>query len=98
MVGWMAARSGGFVSTPIGRLETVVVLTVPLLFSGIIFSTLLSSNDHVAGIMAMNLLGAILGGLLEYNSMYFGFKFLYIIAIVMYVSAFFSPRLIPARK
>ena len=90
MVGWMAARSGGFVSTPIGRLETVVVLTVPLLFSGIIFSTLLSSNDHVAGIMAMNLLGAILGGLLEYNSMYLGFRALYVMAMICYILAFAS--------
>jgi hypothetical protein len=40
--------------------------------------------------MAMNLLGAICGGLLEYNSMYFGFRSLYAVAIVCYALAFVS--------
>jgi hypothetical protein len=89
-VGWFVARSGGFASTPFGRLETSIVLTLPLLFSGIVFSTLLSSKGQVAGMMAMNLLGAICGGLLEYNSMYFGFRFLYLIAMGCYILAFVS--------
>ena len=86
-LGWLAARSGGFASTPLGRLETAVMLSLPLLFSGIVFSTLLSTRGDISGIMAMNLLGAIVGGLLEYNSMYFGFQALYLIAMVCYVLA-----------
>jgi hypothetical protein len=43
--------------------------------------------------MAMNLLGAVCGGLLEYNSMYFGFRSLYLIAMLCYVLAFVSDRL-----
>ena len=35
----------------------------------------------------MNLFGAMVGGLLEYNSMYFGFQFLYILAAGLYVVA-----------
>jgi hypothetical protein len=89
-IGWQVAQSGGFTSTPLGRLETAVVLTVPMLFSGIVFSTLLSSKGQVSGMMAMNLLGAICGGLLEYNSMYFGFRFLYLMAIGCYLLAFVS--------
>src|ERR1700747_3204048 len=73
-LGWFIARSGGFASTPLGRLETAIVLTCPLFFSGIVFSTLLTHKGQVSGIMASNLLGAICGGLLEYNSMYFGFR------------------------
>src|SRR5262249_44823156 len=42
--GWLAARSGGFASTPVGRLETAALLSLPLLFSGIVFSTLLSAQ------------------------------------------------------
>jgi spermidine synthase len=68
-IGWYVARSGGFGSTPVGRIETAIVLTCPLLFSGVVFSTLLSGKGNVSGMMAMNLLGAICGGLLEYNSM-----------------------------
>jgi len=89
-VGWLVARSGGLGSTPIGRLETAIVLTCPLFFSGIVFSTLLSSQGNVSGMMAMNLLGAICGGLLEYNSMYFGFRWLYLAAMVCYLLAFLS--------
>src|SRR4029077_19865500 len=62
-VGWLAARSGGFVSTPLGRLANAALLRLPLLFSGIVFSTLLSARGGISGIMAMNLLGAIVGGL-----------------------------------
>jgi spermidine synthase len=88
--GWLAVRSGGFSSTPIGRLETAALLSLPLLFSGIVFSTLLSTRGHISGIMAMNLLGAIVGGLLEYNSMYLGFQALYVMAMVCYLLAFVS--------
>jgi hypothetical protein len=88
--GWLSARSGGFGSTPIGRLETAALLCLPLLFSGIVFSTLLSGRGRISGIMAMNLLGAIVGGLLEYNSMYFGFQALYPMAMVSYGCAFAS--------
>jgi spermidine synthase len=89
-LGWLAARSGGFASTPLGRLETAALLSLPLLFSGIVFSTLLSSGGRIAGIMAMNLLGAIVGGLLEYNSMYLGFQALYLMAMACYGLAFAS--------
>jgi hypothetical protein len=42
--------------------------------------------------MAFNIIGAMLGGLLEYNSMYFGFSSLYLFAAVMYAAAFVSAR------
>ena len=89
-IGWFVARSGGFASTPVGRLETTIVLTGPLFFSGILFSTLLVNKGLVSGILASNLLGAICGGLLEYHSMYFGFRSLYLVAIGCYLLAFVS--------
>jgi spermidine synthase len=91
--GWVVAGSGGFASTMLGRLETAAVLTCPLFFSGMVFSTLLSTRGQVSGIMAMNLLGAVCGGLLEYNSMYFGFRSLYLIAMACYVLALVSDQL-----
>ncbi len=97
-IGWFVSRSGGFDSTPIGRLETAIVLTCPILFSGIVFSTLLSSKGQVSAMMAMNLLGAICGGLLEYNSMYFGFRWLYLAAMACYFLAFLSNLLFTRKK
>ena len=98
-LGWFIARQGGLSSTPVGRLETAVVLTCPLFFSGIVFSTLLlSSKGEVSGMMAMNLLGAMCGGLLEYNSMYFGFQSLYLLAMGCYLLAFASDLLFRNRE
>ena len=45
-----------------------------------------------ANALSCNILGAIVGGLLEYNSMYFGFKFLYLLAIAFYFAAYISTR------
>jgi ABC-type multidrug transport system permease subunit len=70
-----------------------VLLTLPLFFSGIAFSTELKCTASVAGALSANLLGSMLGGLLEYNSMYFGIRSLYVIALLMYgLAAFFALR------
>jgi hypothetical protein len=89
-VGWWIAKAGGLPSTAVGRIGTAVVLTCPLFFSGIVFSSLLSSQSRISSVMSMNLLGAMCGGILEYNSMYFGFRFLYLLAIGLYAAALLS--------
>jgi hypothetical protein len=89
-VGLAVARSGGVGSTPVGQLATVVVLTSPLFFSGIVFSSLLATSRGITGAMSANLFGAMCGGLLEYNAMYFGFQFLYWLAAALYAGAFVS--------
>ncbi len=91
-VGLAIARGGGFPPTVAGKLATVLVLTCPLFFSGIVFSTLIAETSALSGAMALNLLGAMCGGLLEYNSMYFGFQFLYWLGIGLYLAALLSSR------
>jgi hypothetical protein len=86
--GWSLARNGGFSSTRAGSAATVLLVTVPLFFSGIVFSILLKNRGHISGAMSANLFGAMCGGLLEYNSMYFGFQFLYLMAAGLYFLAF----------
>jgi SAM-dependent methyltransferase len=62
-----------------------VVLTIPLFFAGIIFSSLISeARINVSTAFAYNLMGALFGGVMEYNSMYFGFAFLYLLALGFY--------------
>ena len=92
-LGWFISKGGGFQSTTVGRLESVVILTCPIFFSGIVFSTLLASREGISAVMAVNLLGAMVGGLLEYNSMYFGFRFLYLLAMGFYVLALIASRI-----
>jgi SAM-dependent methyltransferase len=65
-----------------------LLLTLPLFFSGFIFSTEIKRTNSIATALSSNLLGAMLGGFLEYNSMYFGFRSLYLFALIMYVFAF----------
>ncbi len=88
LVGWWIARTGGFASTLTGRIATTIVLTCPMFFSGMVFSSLLSLRGRISAIMAVNILGAMFGGLLEYNSMYFGLQFLYPLAGTLYLLAF----------
>src|SRR5208282_1933709 len=89
-IGWWIAHTGGLPSSWLGRIGLAIVLTSPMFFSGILFSTWLRARGAISGMMAMNLLGAMCGGLLEYNSMYFGFQFLYILAAGLYVAAILS--------
>ena len=67
-----------------------IVLTFPVFFSGLAFSKELLSYGSTANALSCNILGAIVGGLLEYNSMFFGFKFLYILAIIFYFMAYMT--------
>ncbi|MFO0949945.1 MAG: hypothetical protein U0835_02105 [Isosphaeraceae bacterium] len=68
--------AGGYPATPAGKWAAVAVLTCPLFFSGVAFSSLLARTGEVSGALALNLFGALCGGLLECRSMYFGFRFL----------------------
>jgi len=65
-----------------------LILTLPVFFSGLAFSTELKKIKSSSIALSSNILGALFGGLVEYNSMYFGFKFLYLLAILIYISAF----------
>jgi len=85
--GWWIAGRGGLPPTPAGKLTAVALLTAPVFFSGLCFSTLLRDSVRISAAMGANLLGAMVGGLIEYNSMYFGFQFLYLLAFVIYLLA-----------
>lgn len=71
------------------KILTPLILTIPVFFSGLAFSKQLSIEKTVSIALSSNILGAIFGGLIEYNSMYFGFRSLYILGFVMYLAAFF---------
>jgi spermine/spermidine synthase len=96
-LGWYVSRAGGFAPTPTGKLAAVALLSLPIFFSGILFARFLDTGVSIGGVMAVNLLGAMVGGLLEYNSMYFGFRFLYGLAAALYACAFLLAWRAPAR-
>jgi len=91
LVGYIYARNHALIdfSSPLASLLlSGVLLTIPLFFSGIVFSTLIGKpGTNISTALAYNLIGALFGGLMEYNSMYFGFAFLYLLAISFYILA-----------
>ncbi len=72
--------------------------TLPLLFAGSAFSSELAREGAATPVLASNLLGAILGGLLEYNVLYFGVRMLGLLALGLYGVAFVSALRRPARS
>jgi hypothetical protein len=60
----------------------------PVFFANILFARFFSEEEGTADLgLAVNLLGAILGGVLEYVSMAAGFGFLYLLAALLYTAA-----------
>jgi hypothetical protein len=65
-------------------------------FAALIFSTLFAQRDNTPHALASNLLGAIVGGVLEYSSMALGIKALYVIAAALYAVALYAARRTPS--
>jgi SAM-dependent methyltransferase len=75
-------------SSPARSWVAVAVLCLPLFFSGLIFARRLKAAASPSAALGSNLLGALCGGLLEYASMNYGFKILYLIALALYALSY----------
>lgn len=60
----------------------------PLFFSGIIFARWFQQVESPSSALGANLMGAVLGGLLEYGSLAVGLRQLYLAALLFYVLSF----------
>ena len=60
---------------------------LPIFFAGLVFSSFLGERGSIPSAMASNLLGALFGGLMEYNALFLGYKSLYFLAMAMYLVA-----------
>jgi predicted membrane-bound spermidine synthase len=70
-----------------------LLLALPLFFAGLIFALTFSRARAVEAALGSNLIGSVLGGLLEYASLVLGIRSLYALALGMYgLSAFFLSR------
>ena len=69
-----------------------LMVALPILFAALIFSTLFRESADPPRALAYNLLGAIVGGVLEYSSMAFGIKALYLIGALIYLLAWWFAR------
>lgn len=57
----------------------------PLFFAGVIFATTFSQTDSIEVALGSNMIGSVLGGVLEYASLALGIRSLYLFALVLYV-------------
>ena len=71
----------------------VVIAVLPIFAANVIFAKRFAASSDAPLAFGTNLLGAILGGCLEYTSLIWGYRALLILAVVIYALAFVSrPR------
>ena len=72
----------------LGSFILMIILILPVFFAGLIFPIAFAKADSQAKAFTYNLLGAILGGILEYCSFYIGNSWLIIISTSLYLISF----------
>jgi hypothetical protein len=82
------------VFSPVLRaITSTIFLSLPMFFAGLVFSESLRRAGETARPMASNLSGSFGGGVLEYGSLLWGIKSLYIIAMIVYAGAWLITRI-----
>jgi len=69
-----------------------LLFALPVGIAGVVVATLLKQAKNAAGALGSNLLGAVLGGVLEYLSMLLGLEALLLLALTLYLGAFLALR------
>lgn len=82
----LAPYSGADLMTKLGL--STVILGLPFAFSGIVFSRALSKVEETQKALGINILGALLGGCLEYLSTVVGTNGLTLVSITVYLVSF----------
>lgn len=67
-------------------------ISLPVFFAGIVFAISLSKMKTVELAFGSNLLGSVVGGMLEYTSLIYGIRSLYILAAFAYVLSLIAMR------
>jgi predicted RNA methylase len=68
------------------------LFAIPIGFAGVIVAALLARSPSPALSLGSNLMGAVLGGILEYSSMFFGLRFVGVLSVLCYLAAFVTLR------
>lgn len=87
-----AIRASFASADAIGSAIITAFCLLPILMAGLIFATAFKIVKQPSRSFAFNLLGSVLGGLLEYLSTYVGINNLVIVAILLYLFSFVGAR------
>ena len=83
-----------FASLPVRAAVATVALCVPVLFAGLIFIESFAADHFQSDALGSNLIGALIGGMLESLSLWTGLRVLVLVAIALYLaSALTLPRI-----
>jgi hypothetical protein len=77
---------------PLRAAASVVVFLAPVYFASVIFACLIRDEKHLDQAYGSNVLGAVVGGVSEYLSLLFGFKFLLAVTLGFYLVAYLLLR------
>lgn len=93
MVSWLIPQDS-LLSLPfVLRLVTACALAfAPIFIANIIFSQRFRDTDESTSAFAANLIGAMVGGVLEYGALVVGYRNLLLVALVLYTAAFVAGR------
>jgi len=79
-------------------LLTILVLCMPVLFAGLVFIRSFAAVKFSGSALGWNLLGAVLGGMLETTSQAFGMRFLILLAVALYIGSWLALSRASARE
>jgi len=100
VVNWLIPKSA-ILSMPFAPrlLVACAVAFAPIFLANVIFSQRFRDTNNSTVAFAANLIGAMVGGVLEYSALLLGYRNLLIVALLLYTAAFLSGRkhLTPAR-
>jgi len=83
LIGW---------DSPARTWVVVAVLCMPLFFAGLIFARHIAERGQAWVALGSNMLGAVVGGVLEYSSMLWGLRALYLVAAGLYLLSWTAQR------
>lgn len=72
----------------VNQILTILLISLPVFFSAIIFGTSFKETSSASLMLASNMLGSMCGGVLEYSSMIFGLRWLYLFAFILYLLSY----------
>jgi hypothetical protein len=88
IIGWLIPQSALLpLSTPLRLIVACVLAFAPIFLANIIFAQRFRETSDSTNAFAANLIGAMVGGVLEYSSLVIGYRNLLVVAFLLYTAA-----------
>lgn len=93
VIGWVVPQSALLpLSTPLRLVVACALAFAPIFLANIIFAQRFRETSDSTNAFAANLIGAMVGGVLEYSSLVIGYRNLLIVAFLLYTAAVVAGR------